>query len=186
MRAKPRRCIGRSSVADVLAFDLSPSLCGWCYAGNELVAGAFALPPLASDLGGLATALAQNVSTLIQRFKPGHVAYEAPILRRHDTLLDLRRIYGLGMVLEHLCAAEAIPCSEIDLRQIKTLMTGDGWAKKPEVVAAAVRIGVELPKNKAQGREDAADAVGAALCALLILDPLSASPWIAKLRGSLL
>lgn len=170
----------------VLAFDLSPSLCGWCYAGTELVAGAFALPPLASDLGGLGKALAENAVDLIHRFEPAHVAYEAPILRRHDTLLDLRRIYGLGMVLEHMCLLEGVAYSEIDLRQIKTMMTGDGWAKKPAVVAAAERIGVQLPKSKAQGREDAADAVGAALCALLVLDPVAASPWIAKLRNTLL
>lgn len=171
----------------VLAFDLSPSLCGWSFTdGEKLVAGAFELPPLGADLGALAGVLAENVGVLIERFAPSEIAYEAPILRRHDTLMTLRRIYGLGMTLEFIALRKGVPCSEVDLREIKSLMAGDRWADKKLVVAAAVRIGVELPKTDAQGRKDAADAVGAALCTLIRLDPYAAAPWVAKLRGSLL
>lgn len=175
-------------MASVLFFDLSPSLCGYAYAGTDgrLEAGAFELPALGQDLGGLASALEVRVQILIDRFQPTELGYEAPILLKHDTLLDLRRIYGLGMVLEFIADRESLPCNEVDLKRIKTLMTGDHWAKKPEIVAAAVRLGVALPAKKNEGREDAADAVGGALCALNIIDPQAAAPWIAKLRHGLL
>jgi Holliday junction resolvasome RuvABC endonuclease subunit len=171
----------------VLAFDLSPSLCGWCFAdGETLEAGAFELPELGSDLGGLAQILVSMVRVLIKRFEPAEFAYEAPLLLKHDSLLDLRRIYGLGMVLELLAVDAGSPVREMDPKRIKNFMTGDPYAKKAAVVAAAVRLGVKLPPTKADGREDAADAVGAALVALSISDPAAASPWLAKLRGSLL
>lgn len=171
----------------VLAFDLSASLCGWAFAGEgPLAAGAFALPALGSDLGGLALAMEQTVIALIVRFNPSEVAYEAPLLLKHDTLLNLRRIYGLGMVLELICAREGLAVSEMDPKRIKAFMTGDAYAPKGQVVTAAAGLGVILPPSKAQGREDAADAVGCALIALSVLDAQAALPWVAKLRGALL
>lgn len=175
-------------MSGVLAFDLSPSLCGWAFAGvdGSLVADAFQLPPLGSDLGGLAQVLEAIVVTLIERFEPTSLAYEAPLLLRHDALLTLRKVYGLGMVLELIAARRGLPVSEMDPKRIKAVMTGDAYAKKSAVVAAAKRLGVQLPATKAAGQEDAADAVGCAIIALSILDPIAASPHLAKLGGLLL
>ncbi len=172
----------------VLAFDLSPSLCGWCFAGQDgfLTADAFALPDLGADLGGMAAALQSNVEALIDRFAPSELAYEAPLLLKHDSLIDLRRIYGLGVVLELLAHREGLPINEMDPKRVKNTMTGDPYAKKPAVVAAAVSLGVRLPATKAEGREDAADAVGVAVIQISISHPEVASPWLAILRGSLL
>ncbi len=172
----------------VLAFDLSPSLCGWGFAGpgGELCADAFLLPPMGSNLGGIALHLEDMVVTLIDRFLPAQLSYEAPILLRHDSLIDLRRIYGLGMVLEYLAARADIPCGEVDLRQIKNLMTNDPFADKKLVVAAALALGVKLPATDKEGRKDAADALGCALVTLAYTDPLSAAPHIAKLKHRLL
>lgn len=174
--------------AGVLGFDLSPSLCGWAFAGQDgtLLADAWALPPLSPDLGGIALVLEQNVETLIARFQPAAIAYEAPLLLKHDTLLKLRCTYGIGVVLELLATKHGIPCQEMDPKRIKKVMTDDAYAEKKAVVAAARLLGVALPPSKAAGAEDAADAVGCAIIALSILDPAAASPHLATLRGSLL
>lgn len=175
-------------MASVLSFDLSPSLCGWCFAGQDgtLLADAFALPALGADLGGLAAALQAQVEALIDRFHPTQMAYEAPLLLRHDSLIDLRKIYGLGVVLELLAHREGLAISEMDPKRVKTAMTGDPFAHKRDVVEAALRLGVTLPATKAQGREDAADAVGVAVVQMSVSDPAAASPWVAILRNSLL
>lgn len=173
----------------VLAFDLSPSLCGWSFAGTDgsLVADAFQLPALGGDLGGLALALEGIVDPLIHRFDPAMLAYEAPLLLRHDTLLDLRRIYGLGMVLELVAARAGLDIQEMDPKRIKSTVTGDAYAKKKLVAdTLEARLGVNLPSTPALGRLDAGDATGCAIIQLSILDPAAASPHLAKLRGSLL
>lgn len=172
----------------VLAFDLSPELCGWGFAGRDarLEAGGFVLLGVVPDLGAQAAALDAVAEQLITRFDPELLAYEAPLLLRKDTLLKLRHIYGLGMVLERLANAHGLPVQEMDPKRIKAFMTGDPYAKKPRVVASALSLGVALPATDAAGRKDAADGLGAALVALSILDPVAISPWLAKLRGSLL
>lgn len=171
----------------VLGFDLSPELCGWGYAGADgLFAGAFSLLGVVQDLGGQALVLEAVADQLITRFDPAMLAYEAPILLKHDTLLTLRNIYGLGMVLERLAATRGLPVEEVDNKRLKNFMTGDPYAKKLQVVAAAQRLGVVLPAKDSEGRRDAADGLGCALLALSVSDPAAASPWLAKLRGGLL
>lgn len=170
----------------ILGFDLSPSWCGWAHVGPTIEAGAFLLEAPADDLGALAANLEQHASLLIARFAPIHIAYEAPIMRKWDSLIDARRIYGLGMALEYFALAAGIPCSEVDLKRVKKIMTDDQWAEKKHVAAAAESLGVVLPKNAAQGRLDAGDAVGVALEACRIAAPAIADPYLAKLRHSLL
>lgn len=172
----------------ILAFDLSPSLCGWAFAGTDgtLVADAFVLPPLGSDLGELAQVFEAIVVTLIERHQPAFVSYEAPLLLRHDALLTLRKVYGLGVVLELISARLGLPVGEMDPKRIKAVMTGNAYATKAQVVAGARSLGVALPASRAAGVEDAADAVGCAIIALSILDPVAASPHLAKLGGLLL
>lgn len=170
----------------VLGFDLSPSWCGWAHVGQSIEAGAFLLEAPAEDLGALAANLEQHVTLLFRRFSPLLTAYEAPIMRKWDSLIDVRRIYGLGMALEYFAVAADVPCREIDLKRVKKLMTDDQWADKKLVAAAAESLGVVLPKSAAQGRLDAADAVGVALEACRLAAPHLADPHLAKLRGSLL
>ncbi len=171
-----------------LAFDLSPSLCGWCFAGQDgsLEAGAFELPPLSPDLGASARMLWDSAHVLIARFQPSELAQEAPLLLRHDTLLKLRCTYGNGYVLELIGDLEGLPIREMDPKRVKAMMTGDAYASKTDVVNAALKLGVTLPATKAAGREDAADAVGVAVVQMSVSDPEAAAPWLAILRNSLL
>lgn len=171
----------------VLGWDLSPSLCGWCFAsGDRMEAGAFELTALGSDLGTLLAEFEQHREGLLSRLQPASEAYEAPIMRKWDSLIDVRKIYSLGAFLEYLAIRDGLPVHEVDLKRVKMLMTGDQWAEKAAVVRAAGRLGVILPPTKAQGREDAADAIGVALEVLNALEPVSAARWLAILRGGLL
>jgi Holliday junction resolvasome RuvABC endonuclease subunit len=170
----------------VLAFDLSPNLCGWAHVGEQIEAGAFRLLGVVPDLGANALALEAMAEALIQRFDPAMLAYEAPLLLKHDALLKLRVTYGLGMELERIGAVHGLRCEEMDPKRIKGFMTGDAYADKKEVVKAAQRIGVILPPTDEAGRKDAADAVGAGLVCLSVSDPATCGPWLAALRGSLL
>lgn len=165
----------------VLAFDLSPSWCGWSYLqGAEFLADSFNLGGVSSDLGAMGRALTAQARVLRERFAPAHIAYEAPILLSHDTLATLRCTYGIGMVLETLAGGWGIPCTEVDLRQIKRLLTDDQWAEKKLVAQAVEQLGVALP---AEGRLDAADAAGCALVTVQALDPEAADVWLAKIKG---
>lgn len=168
----------------VLAFDLSPSWCGWSYLqGATFLADSFNLGGVTSDLGAMGRALTAQVRILRERFDPAHIAYEAPILKPHDALATLRCTYGIGMVLETISAAWGVPCTEVDLRQIKNLLTGDQWAEKKYVAQNIEQLGVALP---AEGRLDAADAAGCALVTLQALAPEEADVWLAKIKGWLL
>ena len=171
----------------VLAFDLSPSLCGWSYLHDAtFVADAFDLGGVSTDLGGMGRALTGQVRTLRERFDPDRICYEAPILTPHDRLATLRCTYGLGMVLETLADGWGVPCNEEDLRAIKNLLTGDQWADKKFVVKGILAMGVVLPATDADGRKDAADAAGCALVTLQKVDPAAADVWLAKIKGWLL
>lgn len=153
---------------------------------SGIEAGAFDLPQVGSDYGTLLAVMEQHFTVLLDRFKPARIAYEAPILLRHDTLQTLRRIYGLGVGLEYFALREGIDCNEVDLQRVKAVMTGEAKAPKPLVVKAAQRLGVLLPSTDALGRKDAADAVGVALEIMRLLHPEIAAPHLAILRGSLL
>jgi Holliday junction resolvasome RuvABC endonuclease subunit len=171
----------------IIGFDLSANWCGWAHVGPESIeAGAFLLEAPTDDLGALAANLEQHVTILLDRLQPMHLSYEAPIMRKWDSLADVRRIFGLGMALEYFALARGLPYTEVDLRRVKAVMTGDSSAEKAAVAAAAESLGVSLPATKAKGRLDAGDAVGVALEAARLLAPALADPWLAKLRGGLL
>lgn len=170
-----------------LGYDLAPGICGWAAVSADFIeAGAFQLPPLGNDLGTLLAVFEQHHVQLEERFCPALVAFESPIMRKWDSLIDVRKIYSLGAFLEYLAIRSGLPVHEVDLRAVKSVMTGDAHADKALVVKAARRLGVILPAKDAEGRKDAADAVGVALETTRLLHPEIAAPFLAILQGSLL
>lgn len=112
--------------------------------------------------------------------------YESPILRKTDKLAYIRKTYGLGMVLETLCADHKIPCHEIDLRTIKRELTGDSFAPKSAMVKTARRCGITLPGGSYEGRvlaEDAADAFGAFVVGVRHYDKGASAHWDRAIYG---
>lgn len=148
----------------IWGLDIATRCTGWC-------AGDGAQPPetgvllydhVGEDLGLLGMLWRKDLTRLEQRFgRPDHIIYERPILLPHDKCLPLRKIYGMGMILEVWASdrPDPIPVHEVTLQEIKTRVTGSHKAKKPVVVAVVSRLGVMLPDGKMA--EDAADAFGA-------------------------
>lgn len=177
-----------------LFYDIAPNLTGFCGGdGKSLpVSDAWRFPPCGDDFGRLAIAMEDQVRAHVAHFDPDAVGYEAPLLLPHDALFDLRRIYGLGMELERVCIrigeerGRPLPCAEVSHRKIKHLATGDQYAKKPAVIAAAAAAGFVLPRTMDEGRGDAADAAVGWVLLMDDIDPAAASPWIARFRGTLL
>lgn len=144
--------------------DIATRCTGWCVGtGGEMpVADFWEYDHVGEDLGALARAFRVDLNRLEARFgSPTHVVYEAPIDVPHNTLIYKRKAFGLGMILEEWATDECrgAVCEEVDLRTIKSRLTGSHKAEKTEIVRAVRRLGVQLPPG--DGAKDAADAFGA-------------------------
>lgn len=173
-------------------FDLATRLTGWCSGTGEVRpdVGAFPFRQVDDDLGALGALFREFLIIHLDRYQPTSVGYESPILVPTDNLLKVRKLYGLGMILETECAERGIPVWEKDLRDLKRELTGNPSADKSEMVEAALLAGINLPATKAEGREDAADAFAGWLIGIRALNPKASARWDSliwsKGRGGLL
>jgi len=164
----------------ILALDPATRLTGWCLgtgAGLPEV-GAWRFEQVGADLGLLGHQLTKELQACWSRSQFGLVVYEAPILlSRKDDLLKLRKLYGLGVVIETWARSRGIDYREVSLQSVKKELTGNARAEKGDMVAAAERVGLKLP-IKTHGQEDAADAFAVWLLALRLYgDKKLASDW---------
>ncbi len=103
--------------------------------------------------------LHRGTSLLISRLRPDHVAFEE-LFFYHNAKTAMQVAAGRGVAL--LAAQEAgIPLYEYTPMQIKQSVTGDGHADKLQV-QTMVKLLLKLPTLPKP--DDAADALGAALC----------------------
>lgn len=166
----------------LMGLDLAPRKCGWC-AGHGAIrptAGGFALPAVGDDMGYLLDEFDFYLQAILARFYPEAVVYEAPILPgggARGSLIQRRGQFCMGPYLELVCRRRGIQCREADPKRIKMALAGDSTADKDAMVAMAERLRITLPSTKAEGREDAADAVGAWLVAVAEFSPLHLPLW---------
>lgn len=141
---------------------------GWAVGSGECLptCGAWRFPQTGENLGAMLCWLDDALGQKLDEWQPIELVYEAPILLRHDTLGRLRKTLNLGGHIEYVCERRGIPCSEVSLRAVKKELAGFEQADKSVMVSAALKLGVSLPTSKADGREDAADALGAFLVLL--------------------
>lgn len=66
------------------------------------------------------------------------VAYERPFTRGLDAT---RSLWGMAGMVEWWAAENGLPCVDIVPSQVKKWATGKGTAKKPDMMAAAARLG---------------------------------------------
>jgi len=176
----------------ILALDLATIRCGWCVGdGSETpLAGCWIFPHVGDDLGALALDYEDRLLAAIRTYAPSLVVYESPIMvSSRDRLAVVRKLYGLGWGTELACKRLGIECREAGLRRIKKELAGFAGADKADMVFAARKLGVILPATKAQGQEDAADAVGGWMLGLRHANPRMADRWDSKLwssRGALI
>lgn len=173
-------------------FDIASRLTGWCSGTGEVrpECGAFPFRQVEDDLGALGSRFEEFLEIHFERFQPVSVGYESPLLVPTDNLLKVRKIYGMGMILETFCARRRIPCWERDHRELKKELTGSSEASKDDMVEVALLAGINLPATKAEGKEDAADAFAGWKIGIRELNPALSAKWDrviwSKGRGALL
>ena len=103
--------------------------------------------------------LHRGVTLLIEKYRPDHIAFEE-LFFYHNAKTAIQVAAGRGVAL--LAAQQAgLPLYEYTPMQIKLSVTGDGHADKLQVqtmVKLLLKL-KEIPKP-----DDAADALGAAIC----------------------
>ncbi len=103
--------------------------------------------------------LHRGVTLLIEKYKPDHVAFEE-LFFNHNAKTAIQVAAGRGVAL--LAAQQAgLPLYEYTPMQIKMNVTGDGHADKLQV---QTMVKLLLKLNKVPKPDDAADALGAAIC----------------------
>jgi Holliday junction resolvasome RuvABC endonuclease subunit len=123
------------------------------------------LPSTGPLIGRFAVAFNAWLCEMIQSNKVTMVVMEAPILPKKTSLAVTRKLHGLAWHSEYVCEAYHIPCEEIDNSTIKKFMSGDGWAKKADMVNAARLMGYDVKTD------DEADAIGCRLAYMAMKVP---------------
>lgn len=175
----------------LLGLDLAPGLTGYCVGEGADVplAGAWPFEYCGDDLGQLAQALWHELAALHARRRLTWVLYEAPLLMPHDTCMRLRKLYGMGVVVELFGKMHSIQVREASVQRLKRELAGKSFADKDAMVAMALKAGIELPKQINEGRRDAADAFAAWLIAVRLYAREHLPRWdrvIYGARGALL
>lgn len=121
-----------------------------------VTSGIIRLPP--GDLPDRLKIIFESVSELVQQYCPQQVAVEQVFMAKSaGSALKLGQARGAAIVA---CAAADMEVFEYSARQIKLSVVGTGAAEK-EQVQHMVKVLLQLP---AAPKEDAADALAAALC----------------------
>ncbi len=110
--------------------------------------------------------LHMGVTMLINKYKPDHIAFEE-LFFYHNAKTVIQVAAGRGVAL--LAAQEAgIPLYEYTPMQIKLSVTGDGHADKHQV---QTMVKLLLKLTAVPRPDDAADALGAAICHASMIGP---------------
>lgn len=154
----------------LLGFDLATNT-GWTAGDGEAlpVVGHYRLRT--GDVGPFLHEARSYYRILLDRFRPDAVYFECPLLGAVVTLAVTRKLHGLAGVLELECLDRGIDCCEVPAARAKKMLTGNGHAKKPEMVRAARDMGLTIET------EDEADSAAVWLCGLHEQSPRLASRW---------
>lgn len=126
----------------ILALDLGTKT-GWAYGTLDAVmSGVWDLKPRRFDGGGMRfVKFKGELNDILKAGRPAAVMFEE--VRNHKGT-DAAHIYGglLG-VLTAWCEENEIPYRGVTVQAIKKFATGRGNAGKPDMIAAALRLGYE-------------------------------------------
>ncbi len=125
----------------------------------ELVHVGVLRTPADAELGSRLTAIADDLSALVERYRPDVVAVER-VFSQHNvrTVMGTAQVSGLAIV------AGARVGARIALHtptEVKAAVTGSGSADKAQVTAMVMRL---LALDTAPRPADAADALALAIC----------------------
>lgn len=158
----------------IVFFDMA-TVAGFAY-GSALGVeawGHFEMPKSGDEIGRFLNVAAWNVAKIIDVSKPDLIGFESPFLTPHDTIRKIRKLGGLGNVVEQAAARRDIPCREARVHDIRNHFLGEGYPRTGGRAKIAVKV-----KSRDMGwdvdTDDEADAI-AGLSYMVSLDnPFSA------------
>lgn len=153
----------------ISTFDPGTIRMGWASGiGARLpTCGAWRFPFVGDDYGQMMDWIDVALHEHIERYRPDEIGYESPILLPHDKLQALCKTLSIGTHIAFVARRRGIACSRWSAKEGKESLAGNKSASKEDMVYSAIKLGVALPETKADGREDAADALGGWLVLLL-------------------
>ncbi len=116
-----------------------------------------------------------EIQKLIKEHKPGKVSVESLFFFKNaKTVMQVSQARGVVLLA---AAKERVPIVEFTPLQVKMTVVGYGRAEKKQVQEMTKQLldfGNLDRKSKHRKKDDAADALGVALCAALVVDKLKA------------
>lgn len=145
----------------ILALDLATRT-GWCAGVGDRrpEVGHYTMAKTRDDVGQFLIEFETWMRSRIHFWQPDLVVFESPFVRAGDTAYITRKLHALPGVAEMVCIKMGVEVRQVTPKQAKKALTGNGNAKKPDMVAAAAALGVACEVD------DEADAFGVWLCAL--------------------
>lgn len=127
---------------NILALDLATH-CGWATnpPHDDPCFGTEVLPSTGKEVGPFIAAYDRWLRDTIEIQKPALVIYEQPSLFAKSTPDTVIKLNGLATHTEWLCHRKGIPVRSANPSRLKKFFTGNGKAKKDEMVTAARRRG---------------------------------------------
>ena len=158
----------------LLALDLSTHV-GWAFFAHRKATpllGTWDAPPRAKSArdhyGPMFVDFEKWLAHMLSDHRPHILAFEAPILPRTRVFQKQRAIrmsYGFAASTEKVAHLERLRCVECHPSTVKVALAGNGKAKKPAMIAAAVS------RDFIVATEHEADACGVALVAFEHCEP---------------
>jgi len=176
----------------LIGWDLGSAKCGWAAGAGDTVpvASGFRLDPITpAEIGDLGSQFTDRVMAVHKRFpKATHWISERPLLVPTDHRFTLEQLMGLSFLLATLGRRLGKTVKLVENGEAKMALAGR-HASKDDMVRMAEHLGVKLPVQKVDGREDAADAVGVWLVGIRLYARQHLTRWdqaIYSNRGGLL
>lgn len=145
----------------IAAFDLATRI-GWARGEGEALplVGSHALDSAPGHIGAFLSEFELWLAARLTDWEPSLVIFESPAPAAFNSIASTRKTQGLAGVLEMVCYRRNVEVREVAPASVKKALTGNGRAKKPEMVAAARAYGLPIKFH------DEADALGVWLAAV--------------------
>lgn len=139
----------------LLALDLATRI-GFCRGRGDVspVVGSYALSAKPNEIGAYLCEYELWLAMELTAVEPEIVIFESPAPGGFNSLASIRKTLGLAGVTEMVCHRRNIEVREVAPSTVKKALTGNGHAKKPDMMAAARAWGFDPQFH------DEADALG--------------------------
>lgn len=150
--------------------------------GERPHSGVLILPSTGEDIGRFLLALENWLNDMISIHKPDTVIFEAPLLLSNGktNITTARKLMCLAGLTELFCSKHKLNAAECHVGTIKKYFTGNGSAKKPQMIAQAKALGFDAKDD------NEADALAIYFYSMNKFFPVQAQKWDARSTTRLL